>query len=102
MCREPITISWTADMAEKEGYAHFMLKEIHEQPRAVRDTLRGRIQGDSTIALTSEFTNPDILTNVERLHLVAMGTSLHAADMGKLLIESLARVPVEVDNASEC
>jgi glucosamine--fructose-6-phosphate aminotransferase (isomerizing) len=101
MCREPETISWTADMAEKEGYAHFMLKEIHEQPRAIRDTLRGRIQDDGKIALASEFADPRILTGVERLHLVGMGTSLHAAQVGKFLIEALARVPVEVDNASE-
>jgi glucosamine--fructose-6-phosphate aminotransferase (isomerizing) len=101
MCREPETIAWTADMAEKEGYPHFMLKEIHEQPRAIRDTLRGRIREDGTIALTSEFANPDILNGIERLHLVAMGTSLHAAQVGRLLIESIARVPVEVDNASE-
>jgi glutamine---fructose-6-phosphate transaminase (isomerizing) len=100
-CRPPETISWTADMAEKEGYAHFMLKEIHEQPRAIRDTLLGRIQGDGTISLAAELGNPAMLTDAERLHIVAMGTSLHAAYVGKFLIESLARVPVEVDNAAE-
>src|SRR5262249_25450365 len=101
MCRGPQTITWTADMAEKEGYSHFMLKEIHEQPRAIRDTLLGRIAEDGAITLSSELGNPAILADIARLHIVAMGTSLHAAYIGKFLIESLARVPVEVDNASE-
>jgi glucosamine--fructose-6-phosphate aminotransferase (isomerizing) len=99
--RQPERISWTADMAEREGYPHFMLKEIHEQPRAIRDTLRGRIQGNNTIALASELGNPNLLTDAERLHIVAMGTSLHSAYVGKCLIEALARVHVDVDNASE-
>src|SRR5262249_48601857 len=101
MCREPQTITWTADLAEKEGFADFMLKEIHEQPRAIRDTLRGRIGTDGTIKLIDELANPRILTDADRITIVAMGTSLHAAYLGKFLIEALARVPVEVDNASE-
>jgi glucosamine--fructose-6-phosphate aminotransferase (isomerizing) len=101
MCRGPETITWTAEMAEKEGYAHFMLKEIYEQPRAIRDTLRGRIGANDTIDLTGELSKAEILTGVDRLHIVAMGTSLHAAHVGKFLIESIARVPVEVENASE-
>jgi glucosamine--fructose-6-phosphate aminotransferase (isomerizing) len=101
MCREPETITWTADMAEKEGYAHFMLKEIYEQPRAIRDTLLGRIDADGNIKLAAELGNPDVLRTAERLHIVAMGTSLHAAHVGKFFIESLARVPVDIDNASE-
>ena len=101
MCREPETITWTADMAEKEGYAHFMLKEIYEQPRAIRDTLLGRIDADGKIKLAAELGNPDVLRTAERLHIVAMGTSLHAAHVGKFFIESLARVPVAIDNASE-
>ena len=101
MCREPETITWTADMAEKEGYAHFMLKEIYEQPRAIRDTLLGRIDADGKIKLAAELGNPDVLRTAERLHIVAMGTSLHAAHVGKFFIESLARVPVSIDNASE-
>ena len=59
MCRVPETITWTADMAEKEGYAHFMLKEIHEQPRAIRDTLRSRLGADDAITLDSELGNPE-------------------------------------------
>jgi glucosamine--fructose-6-phosphate aminotransferase (isomerizing) len=88
-------------MAEKEGYAHFMLKEIHEQPRAIHDTLLGRISGQETMALAAELGNPAVFTRAERMHIVAMGTSLHAAQVGKFLIEGLARMPVEVDNASE-
>jgi len=99
--REPETISWTADMAEKDGYPHFMLKEIHEQPRAIRDTLRGRIHNDETINLKTELGNPPILATADRIHIVAMGTSLHAAQVGRFLIEGLARVPVDVENASE-
>ena len=95
MCRPAETVSWTAEMAEKEGYAHFMLKEIHEQPRAVRDTLRGRIGANDTVTLSPELHNPEILAGVERLQIVGMGTSLHAAQVGKFLIESLARVPVD-------
>src|SRR5207245_6959857 len=101
MCRPPETITWTAEMAEKEGYAHFMLKEIHEQPRAIRDTLRGRIGADDTVTVGRELGKADFLAGVERLQIVGMGTSLHAAQVGKFMIESLARVPVEVDNASE-
>jgi glucosamine--fructose-6-phosphate aminotransferase (isomerizing) len=101
MCREPEAISWTADMAEREGYAHFMLKEIHEQPRAIRDTLRGRVNASGELTLAAELGNPACLADADRLHIVAMGTSLHAAQVGRYLIESLARVPVAVDNASE-
>jgi len=101
MNREPEAIAWTAAMAEREGFDHFMLKEIHEQPRAVRDTLRGRVNSAGEITLAAELGNPACLTYADRLHIVAMGTSLHAAQVGKFLIEGLARVPVEVDNASE-
>ena len=101
MCRVPESITWTAEMAEKEGFAHFMLKEIHEQPRAIRDTLRGRIGADDTIELDGGLRTAECLANVDRLHIVAMGTSLHAAHVGKFFIEALARIPVEIDNASE-
>jgi glucosamine--fructose-6-phosphate aminotransferase (isomerizing) len=101
MCREPETIAWTAEMAEKEGYSHFMLKEIYEQPSAIRDTLMGRTNSSGTIELAPELGNPAILREAERVTIVAMGTSLHAACIGKFLIEHLARLPVEVDNASE-
>ncbi|HYR92450.1 MAG TPA: glutamine--fructose-6-phosphate transaminase (isomerizing) [Terriglobia bacterium] len=99
-CRPPETITWTAEMAEKEGYAYFMQKEIHEQPRAIRDTLLGRLSADNRVTLEADLGDME-LSAVERLHIVAMGTSLHAGLVGKFLIESLARVPVDVDNASE-
>jgi glucosamine--fructose-6-phosphate aminotransferase (isomerizing) len=99
---EPETILWTAEMAEKEGYSHFMLKEIHEQPRAISDTLRGRIAADDMIDLRGDLGPVEhFLKDAGSLHILAMGTSLHAAQVGKFLIESLARVRVEVDNASE-
>jgi glucosamine--fructose-6-phosphate aminotransferase (isomerizing) len=99
--RQPERVTWTADMAEREGYPHFMLKEIHEQPRAIRDTLRGRVTADGRVTLEAELGDMQALASAERLHIVAMGTSLNAAQVGKFMIESLARVPVEVDNASE-
>jgi glutamine---fructose-6-phosphate transaminase (isomerizing) len=94
-------ISWSAEMAEKGGYPHFMLKEIFEQPRAIRETLCGRLQGDEAVTLESDLATPEAFAGVERLHIVACGTSLHAGLVGKFLIESLARIPVEVDYASE-
>jgi len=94
-------VSWSPEMAELEGYSHFMLKEIFEQPRAIRDTLRGRITGDDLVTLDEEFQSPKILSFVERVVLVACGTSLHAGLVGKFMIEKLARLSVEVDFASE-
>ena len=88
-------------MAEKEGYAHFMLKEIHEQPRAIKDTLLTRVTNENGVNLSGDIADLGPLAAAKRLHIVAMGTSLHAAQIGKFMIEALARVPVEVDNASE-
>ena len=95
-------IPWDPIMAEKGGYKHFMLKEIHEQPRAVRDTLVGRVSLESAEILLDEmnFTDEE-LCRVERMAIVACGTSWHAGLVGKFLLERLARVPVEVDYASE-
>jgi glucosamine--fructose-6-phosphate aminotransferase (isomerizing) len=95
------TISWSAEMAEKEGYPHFMLKEIHEQPRAVEDTLRGRIDASGNVTLGTELGHSEALKAIESVHIVACGTSLHAGLVGKFLIERLARIPVHVDFASE-
>jgi glucosamine--fructose-6-phosphate aminotransferase (isomerizing) len=100
-CRQPETVTWTASMAEKEGYAHFMLKEIHEQARAIRDTIRCRVQSDHNIDLAADVEDWTPLSEAERVQIVGMGTSLNAAHVGKYLIEGLARVPVDVDNASE-
>ena len=104
---EPITkstnrILWDPIMVEKGGYKHFMLKEIHEQPRAVRDTLAGRVSLESAQVLLDEMNLGDAeLRSIERMSIVACGTSWHAGLVGKFLIERLARIPVDVDYASE-
>ncbi|MEA3464896.1 MAG: glutamine--fructose-6-phosphate transaminase (isomerizing) [Thermodesulfobacteriota bacterium] len=96
------TINWNPTMAERGGYRHFMLKEIHEQPRAVADTISGRITEDkSTVLLNELHLADDELLKIDRLYIVACGTSWHAALVGKFLIEKHVRIPVEVDIASE-
>lgn len=96
------SVSWSPSMAEKDGYRHFMLKEIYEQPRAIADTLRGRFNAESGEVNLEEFgINEEYLKAVERIFIVACGTSYHAALIGKYMIEGLARIPVEVDIASE-
>ena len=96
------TITWSPAMAEKAGYKHFMQKEIFEQPRALIDTFRGRIDPDLGDVLLEEVTLTDEeLKRVRKIFLVACGTSYHAAMVGKSLIESLCRIPVEVDLGSE-
>jgi len=95
-------ITWDPIMAEKAGYKHFMLKEIHEQPRAIRDTLSGRFSLDTGRLYLEEMavTEADF-RRFRKVNLIACGTSWHAALVGKFLIERLARLPVEVDTASE-
>ncbi len=98
----PQIISWDALHAEKNGFRHFMLKEIYEQPIAIRETLAGRVEWEQRRVALAELDSLGIfLGQVERIHLVACGTSLHAAMIGKWMIESLARIPVEVDHGSE-
>jgi glucosamine--fructose-6-phosphate aminotransferase (isomerizing) len=100
--KEVTTISWSPSMAEKGGYKHFMLKEIFEQPRAVADTLRGRFSAEHGEVNLEEFgVTEDELRRIEKVFVVACGTSWHAALVGKYMIEDIARVPVEVDIASE-
>ncbi len=100
--RQPTRVPWDPIMAEKGGYKHFMLKEIHEQPRAVRDTLVGRVSLESSTVFLDELgLDEDELRRVTRCSIVACGTSWHAGLVGKFLIERLARLPVEVDYASE-
>ena len=95
-------IDWSPVMAEKSGYKHFMLKEIFEQPRAVVDTFGTRIEAETgKVNLTETGISEDLLRSVEKIVIVACGTSYHAALVGKFMIEELARVPVEVDLASE-
>ena len=95
-------ITWDPVMTEKGGFKHFMLKEIHEQPRAVRDTTLSRISRDSGKIILDEMrmTEEDF-RQVERIRLIGCGTSWHAALAGKFMIERLARLPVEVEYASE-
>jgi glutamine---fructose-6-phosphate transaminase (isomerizing) len=98
----PQRITWDPIMAEKGGYKHFMLKEIHEQPRAVRDTTLGRISRDSGKVLLEEMKiSEEDFRRVEHVRIIACGTSWHAALTGKFMIEGLARIPVEVDYGSE-
>ncbi len=99
--RRPQAITWSEEMAETAGYPHFMLKEIFEQPRAIRETLCGRLRGEESVSLEPELGAPEAFAEMDRLHIVACGTSLHAALAGKFLIEMLAELPVEVDYASE-
>jgi glucosamine--fructose-6-phosphate aminotransferase (isomerizing) len=100
--RKPQRISWDPVQAEKGGYRHFMLKEIHEQPRAMRDTLVGRISlEEGEVHLEELGPAAGRLRAVERAVLVACGTSWHAALVGKFLIEHLAGIPAEVDYGSE-
>ncbi|MDP3112610.1 MAG: glutamine--fructose-6-phosphate transaminase (isomerizing) [Thermodesulfovibrionales bacterium] len=100
--KEVISVSWSPSMAEKGGYRHFMLKEIYEQPRAIADTMRGRFYPESGEVNLDEFgIDKGDLKELEKIFIVACGTSWHAALIGKYLIEEIARVPVEVDIASE-
>ncbi len=95
-------IMWDPVMAEKGGYKHFMLKEIFEQPRAVRDTILGRIgRGSGKIFLDEMDITPAELVAVNQVRIVACGTSWHAGLAGKFMIERLARLPAEVDYGSE-
>jgi glutamine---fructose-6-phosphate transaminase (isomerizing) len=100
--RAPKKILWDAVMAEKEGYRHYMLKEIHEQPRAVRDTFNGRMFEESGEIYFNdlEFTAGE-WAKFTRIHIVACGTSWHSALVGKFVLENAARIPVEVDYGSE-
>ncbi len=95
-------ITWDPIMAEKGGYKHFMLKEIYEQPRAVRDTTLGRISRDTGKVILDEMKiSEHEFRSIEHVRLLACGTSWHAALTGKFMIEKLARIPVEVDYGSE-
>ncbi len=100
--RQVSHILWDPIMAEKGGYKHFMLKEIFEQPRAVRDTLLGRVgQESGRIFLDEMDITPKQFQEFRQIKIIACGTSWHAALAGKFMIEKLARIPVEVDYGSE-
>ena len=99
--REVFNVTWDADAAEKEGYDHFMLKEIHEQPKGISETLLRRINEDGSINLGGISMTKEDIEGFNKVYIVACGTAYHAGLVGKLVIEKMARVPVEVDIASE-
>ena len=96
--REPFAVDWSVEAAERSGYPHFYLKEIYEQPQTIADALRGRVEGD---AVSLPELEPLDLDGVQRIHIVACGSSHYAGLVGKHLIEGWARIPVEVAIASE-
>ncbi|MCK5483454.1 MAG: glutamine--fructose-6-phosphate transaminase (isomerizing), partial [Gemmatimonadetes bacterium] len=100
--REVSLVDWDLGQIERGGYEHFMLKEIFEQPDTVRDAMRGRLlEEEGTAKLGGLLQLEDVLENVERIVITACGTSWHAAIVGEYMIEELARIPVEVEYASE-
>jgi glucosamine--fructose-6-phosphate aminotransferase (isomerizing) len=100
--RQVTHIVWDPIMAEKGGYKHFMLKEIFEQPRAIRDTVLGRVGQESGRVFLDEMDiSPKVFREFQSVKIIACGTSWHAALAGKFMIEKLARIPVEVDYGSE-
>ncbi|KNF08590.1 glutamine--fructose-6-phosphate aminotransferase GlmS [Gottschalkia purinilytica] len=100
--KEVFHVTWDAEAAEKGGYEHFMIKEIHEQPKAIKDTMTSRIIPDSDeIKLDDIKLTSDDIKNIDKIFIVACGTAYHAGIVGKYVIEKLARIPVEVDIASE-
>jgi glucosamine--fructose-6-phosphate aminotransferase (isomerizing) len=95
-------ITWDAVAAQKGGYPHFMLKEIHDQPRALADTFRGRISlKDGKVALEDIQLSATQVKQIKRFHLVACGTAWHACLVGKFMLEEIAGIPAEVDYGSE-
>jgi glucosamine--fructose-6-phosphate aminotransferase (isomerizing) len=99
--KEIFHVTWNADAAEKGGYEHFMLKEIHEQPKAIRDTMASRVAPGKPITLDKITLTKEQIENIDKIYIVACGTAYHAGVVGKYVIEKLARIPVEVDIASE-
>jgi glucosamine--fructose-6-phosphate aminotransferase (isomerizing) len=98
----PTRVTWDPVMAEKAGYKHFMLKEIVEQPHALRETILGRVSVDTAQTFLNEVgLSAEELAALDKVTMVACGTSWHAALVGKFMIEELARIPVEVDYGSE-
>ena len=98
--KEAVTIDWDANAAEKAGYEHFMLKEMYEQPKTISDTLTPRVKGKEVVIEELNMTD-DELREIKKLHIVACGSAYHAGMTGKYVLEGLARIPVEVDLASE-
>ena len=100
--REPMTIDWNVESAEKGGYPHFVLKEIHEQPEAMRRALTGRVrEGQLHLAELEQMKQAGLLDKMQRIVIVACGTSYHAGLIAKYVIEQWARIPVETITAAE-
>ncbi|MDD6311687.1 MAG: glutamine--fructose-6-phosphate transaminase (isomerizing) [Firmicutes bacterium] len=99
--RDVFHVSWDADAAEKEGYDHFMLKEIHEQPKGIGETLLRRLDENGEINLDGITMTKEDIENFNKVYIVACGTAYHAGLVGKMIIEKLAKIPVEIDVASE-
>lgn len=98
--KEMVQIEWDAEAAEKSGFEHFMLKEIYEQPRAVKDTVAAYVE-DGNINLEKIGISDDMLKSLERIYIVACGSAYHVGLVGKYVFEELMDIPVEVDLASE-
>jgi len=99
--RDVFHVTWDADAAEKEGYDHFMLKEIHEQPKGLSETLNRRLDNNDIIKLDGISLTKEDLDKINKIYIVACGTAYHAGLVGKFIIEKLAKIPVEIDVASE-
>lgn len=99
--KEIYHVTWDANAAEKDGYEHFMMKEIHEQPKAIKDTMASRILLDAPITLDNITITKEQIEGLNKVYIVACGTAYHAGIVGKYAIEKLARIPVEIDIASE-
>ena len=99
--KEIYKVTWSQDAAEKGGYDSFMLKEIHEQPKAIRETMLSRISMDHSVEYDDFSLTKEELDGIDRIYIVACGTAYHAGLMGKAAIERYAKIPVEVDIASE-
>ena len=101
MERDIYKVTWDIESAEKEGYEHFTMKEIHEQPKAVRETLMRRLDKDSNISIDGINITPEDLKRINKIYIVACGTAYHAGLIGRRAFENLAKIPVECDVASE-
>jgi glucosamine--fructose-6-phosphate aminotransferase (isomerizing) len=100
--KEVFNVAWDVEASEKNGFEDFMLKEIHEQPRAVKDTLTGKIDRNSKkVVLPGVNFARDFVETLRRIHIVACGTAYHAGLVGKYLLEKLTRIPVDIELASE-
>ena len=99
--RDVFHVTWDADAAEKEGYEHFMLKEIYEQPKGLADTLGRRLSPEGKIELEGIALRKEEIEKFSKIYIVACGTAYHAGLVGKYVIEKLVKIPVEVDVASE-